>query len=104
MPIFEASQKWALTSTGYGKFQPAGSAESLTFGIETSSGCTATVQIVHRMGSTSGKDGVLSTVQCTLAALATDQFLGPLEFVAPRVVDKTAGGTTNTVTVYLRGV
>ena len=104
MPIFETSHRWVLTSTGYGKFQSPGSAESLTFGIETSSGCTATVQIVHRVGSTSGKDGVLSTVQCAVDVLNTDQFLGPLEYVAPRVVDKTAGGATNTVTVYLKGV
>lgn len=108
MAILETKRQWDFTSTGTGKFHPVGPAESLTFGIRTSSGCTASVQIVHRMGSTSapgnGTDFVLSTVQCTVADAQTDQFLGPLEWVAPRVKDKTAGGTTNTVTVYLDGV
>lgn len=105
MAYLESAQKWTFTSTGTGKFQPMNAAASLTFGVETSSGCTATVQILHRMGSTSGKDGVLSTVAAaSTGALVTDQFLGPLEYVAPRVVDKTAGGSTNIVTVYVRTV
>lgn len=104
MPYLESAHTWTLTSTGTGKFQPLGACQSVTFGIETSSGCTATVQLLHRMGSTAGKDSILSTNQCTVAVLVTDQYLGPLEYVAPRVVDKTAGGATNTVTVYVRTV
>ena len=104
MPILETTRKWVLTSTGVGKFHFCGSAQSLTFGIETSTNSTATVQIVHRMGTTNGISCVISTVQCSTGSMNTAQFLGPLEFVAPRVVDKTAGGTTNTVTVFLRGV
>ncbi len=104
MAIIETAHKWAVfTSTGTGKFLALGPSQSLTFGIETSTGCTATVQIVHRMGSTLGANSVLSTVNSTLGVLMTDQFLGPLEYVAPRVTDKTSGSTA-TVTVFLRAV
>jgi hypothetical protein len=104
MPYLEQAYKWTFTSTGTGKFIPLNASGSVTFGFETSSGCTATAQVLHRMGSTSGKNGVLSTVAGMAAdALNTDQFLGPLEYVAPRISDKTAG-STNTVTVYLRSV
>jgi len=84
-----------------------GAAASLTFGIQTSTNSTALVQIVHRMGSTVGTtsfNSVLSSLSCDSNTMTTDQFLGPLEYVAPRVVSKTAGGTTNTVTVWLKGV
>lgn len=104
MAILESAGVWALTSTGTGKFLPVGTAQFVSVGIETSSGCTATVQILHKMGSTLGQSGILSTVQCTIADLALVQKNGPLGWIAPRVVDKTAGGATNTVTVYLKGV
>lgn len=103
MPFFEAKHTWAFTSSGTGKFMPMGRSQSLTFGIETTPASTATVQILHRMGSTSGVSGVLSTNQCSSGTMTTDQFLGPLQYVAPRVVDKTAG-STNTITVYVEGV
>jgi len=107
MSFIESQYTWNFTSTGTGKYLPLGPCQSVTFGIQPSTNSTATVQILHRMGSTSqpGDPSVLSTVACaTTGALVTDQFLGPLEFVAPRVVDKTAGGATNTVTVYVRTV
>ena len=105
MAYLESAHQWSFSSTGTGKFQPLGACLNVTFGAETSSGSTATVQILHRMGSTLGKDGILSTVACTaVGALVTAQLSGPLEYVAPRVVDKTAGGSTNTVTVYVRTV
>lgn len=106
MPYFESRYTWSFTSTGTGKFQPLGPSQSVTFGAQPSTNSTATVQILHRMGSTSeGNPTVLSTIACdSTGTLVTDQFLGPLEFVAPRVVDKTAGGATNTVTVYVRTV
>ena len=104
MAYLESAHKWTFTSTGTGKFQPLNASESVTFGFECSSGCTATAQVLHRMGSTSGHNGVLSTVgDMAVATLTTDQFLGPLEYVAPRVRDKTAG-STNTVTVWVRTV
>ena len=107
MAYLEATHKWTLTSTGTGKFQPLGACQSVTFGILPSESCTATVQILHRMGSTSeaGEPSVLSTAACaTTNTMVTDQFLGPLQYVAPRVVDKTAGGATNTVTVWVQTV
>ena len=107
MAYLEAAHKWTLTSTGTGKFQPLGMCQSVTFGILPSESCTATVQILHRMGSTSeaGEPSVLSTTACaTTNTMVTEQFLGPLQYVAPRVVDKTAGGATNTVTVWVQTV
>lgn len=111
MACLETKRVWNFTSTGTGKFVPCGVAQSLTFGLTTSSGCTASIQIVHRMGSTgstsaiasSALNFVLSTVQCTVADAQTDQFLGPLDFVAPRVKDMTAG-STHAIRVYLTGV
>lgn len=106
MAYLEAAHKWTFTSTGTGKFQPLNASQSVTFGILPSTNSTATVQILHRMGDTvTGSASVLSTVAAdSTGTLVTDQFLGPLEYVAPRVVDKTAGGTTNTVTVWVRTV
>lgn len=106
MPYLEASWKWNFTSTGIGKFQKLGACQSVTFGALPSTNSTATVQILHRMGSTSeGNPTVLSTIACaSTGTLVTDQFLGPLEFVAPYVTDKTVGGATNTVTVWVRTV
>lgn len=109
MAFLETKNTWNFTSSGTGKFVPCGAAQSLTFGIATSSGCTASIQIVHRMGSTlasttasSVANFVLSTIQCTAADMVTDQYLGPLEYVAPRVKDLTAG--THAIRVYLLGV
>lgn len=103
MAILESATRWDFTSTGTGKaFNLKGMSQSITFGVEPSTNSTATVQILHRMGSSAGTYCVLSTVQCaSTGEFVTDQFLGPLEWVKPRVVDKTAGGSTNTVTVYL---
>ena len=108
MAIFETKRVWDFTSTGTGKFYPCGPAQSLTFGLITSSGCTASIQIVHRMNSTdalasSAVNFVLSTIQCTVADAQTAQFLGGLEFVAPRVKDMTSG-STHTIRVTLLGV
>lgn len=108
MAHLENTQKWTFTSTGAGEaFNSRGMAQGLSFYIETSSGCTATVQIQSRAGDTTGINavpawGVLSTVNCTLGQVNVDQFMGPLEFVRPRVTDKTAGSTASVV-VYLLG-
>jgi len=103
MAIIETSYKWTFTSTGVGDiFDARGFAQSLTFGVETSSGCTATIQIQHRMGTSDGPRAVMSTVNLSTGAFTTVQFLGPLDFLAPRVTDKTAN-STNVVTVWLKG-
>lgn len=103
MAIVETSYKWELTSTGLGEiFDARGFAQSLTFGVETSSGCTATIQLQHRMGSSIGPRSALSTVNLSTGGFATVQFLGPLDYLVPRVTDKTSG-STNIVTVWLKG-
>lgn len=104
MGMLETSMKWTFTgSTGTGKAHNCGGAESLTFGIETSSGCTGTVALLHRMGSSAGPYGTLSSNALSTGQFLTDQFLGPLWWVKPRLTDLTAG-STNVVTVYLRGL
>ena len=106
MAYLESAWTWEFTDTGTGKFRPLNACAFVTFGARPSSGSTANVQILHRMGSTSvGHASVLSTLVCaSTGTLVTGQFSGPLEYVAPRVTDKTVGGATNTVTVYVRTV
>jgi len=103
MAILETSHKWVLTSTTAPKaVNIKGYAMSLTFGFETSSGCTATVCVQHRMGSSAGPYSALSSQALSTGAFQTQQFLGPLEWVKPRVSDMTAG-STHVITVYLYG-
>lgn len=103
MALIETSYKWTFTSTGTGdKFDARGFAQALTFGIETSSGCTATVLLLHRMGSSEGPMSQLHSTALSTGTFATVQLLGPLDYLAARVSDKTSG-STNTITVYLKG-
>lgn len=103
MADLTASQKWTFTSTGSGKaFDVRGYSQGITFGIESSSGCTGVTQLLHRMGSSAGPYSVISTIVSTLGEFTTDQFMGPLEWVKPRVTDKTSGSTAS-ITVYLQG-
>ena len=104
MSMLETSGKWTFTgSTGTGKaLNVRGYAQGLTFGLETSSGCTGTIQILHRMGSSAGPYSALSSNALSTGEFLTDQFMGPLEWVKPRLTDLTAG-STNVVTVYLMG-
>lgn len=104
MAILEASNKWTFTgSTGTGKaFNLRGNSRTITFGIETSSGCTGTVEILHRMGSSEGPYTPLHSTALSSAAFVTQQSAGPLEWIKPRLTALTAG-STNVVTVYLMG-
>ena len=103
MGVPETHYKWTFTSTGTGDiFDARGFAQSLTWGIETSSGCTATTVLQHRMGSSAGPMSAMHSTAMAAGIFVTAQMLGPLEFLAPRVTDKTAG-STNVVTVYLKG-
>lgn len=104
MAILEASNKWTFTgSTGTGKaFNTRGMSQGLTFYCECSSGCTGTIQIQSRGGSSAGHYATLSTVNMSTGVPVADQFMGPLEWVRPRLTDLTAG-STNIVTVYLLG-
>ena len=104
MPIIEASRKWTFTgSTGTGKaFDGRGVARNWSFGMETSSGCTASVTLLHRMGSSAGPYSTLTSTSLSTGQFITSQFFGPLEWIKPRLTDLTAG-STNVVTVYLMG-
>lgn len=107
MPALENSQSWTFSasSTGAGKaFNSRGYAQGLTWYVETSSGCTCTVQIQTRAGSSAGSQtpsawAILSTLNCTKADIQVDQYMGPMEWVRPNVTDKSAG----TITIYLLG-
>lgn len=107
MAILENAYKWAqFTSTGTGKaINLKGRSQGVTFFYEPSTNSTATIQILHRVGqSSAGNYSVLSTVAlASTGQCVTDQYMGPLEWVKPRVVDKTAGGATNTVDISLLG-
>lgn len=104
MPILENNQTWTFTgSTGTGKaFNAKGYASQLTFGAETSSGCTGTVQWLHRMGSSAGPYTALYSTALSTGAFVTQQSNGPLEWIKPRLTDLTAG-STNVVRCYLMG-
>lgn len=104
MPILEAHQTWTFTgSTGSGKaFNLRGMSRAVTFGAETSSGCTGTVVWQHRMGSSAGPYSDLHSTALAAGAYVTQQSNGPLEWVKPRLSDLTAG-STNIVRCYLMG-
>lgn len=104
MSLRETSIKFAtFTSTGTAKaYNANGYAQGLTFGLETSSGCTASYQLLHRMGSSAGPYSVISSGTMSTGAFVTDQFMGPLEWVKPRVKTKTAN-STNVFDAYLMG-
>lgn len=100
MAILETNYQWAdFTSTGTGKaLDLRGYSQGVTFQVETSSACTATIQIQARLGSSGATDlanpcpyAVLSTLNLSTGGVVLDQFLGPLGFVRPRVTDKNAG-------------
>ena len=104
MPILETSAKWtfaAAASTGALKAHNCnGGAQALSFYIETGPGCTATVNIQTRSGSSSGAYATLSTTAMSdTSAVAIVQFLGPLEWVRPYCTAKTTG----VLTVHLIG-
>ena len=111
MADLSISGQWTFTSSGVGKaIQGTGHDVAYAWQIETSSGCTAVVQIQTRMGSSGGDDSsgyghpynAIATVVCTVSDVQTAQFLGPLGWMKPRVTDKTAGAT-NVITIRLMG-
>jgi hypothetical protein len=104
MASLEASHKWTFTgSTGTGKaLNLKGWSQQVTFGAETSSGCTGTVAWLHRMGSSAGPYATLHSTALSTGQFVTHQSNGPLEWVKPRLSDLTAG-STNVVQTYLMG-
>lgn len=106
MPILETSHQWQFAgSTGTKKaINLGGESRLITVGFETSSGCTGTIGIEGRMGSSAGPYGAI-TVSTALSAgsFVFNQASGPLKWVRPRLQSITAGGSTNLITVYLMG-
>jgi hypothetical protein len=98
MPILETRNSWtfaATASTGALKaYDVRASAQSLSFYVEAGPGCTATVNIQTRFGSSSGAYATLSTVNLSTGTVSVVQFLGPLSWVRPYCVAKTTGVLT----------
>ncbi len=105
MPVLENDIKWIFAgSTAVKKaVNLKGNAANISVVYETSSGCTASLAFLHRMGSSAGTYQAIdpSTAMSSRAVLLK-QFTGPLEWVKPQLVAITAGAT-NVVTVYLKG-
>jgi len=74
---------------------------NITVVYNTSSGCTASLSFLHKMGSSAGAYSIVdpSTAMSSRAAL-TKFFSGPMQWVKPRLETLTSG-STNIVTVYL---
>ncbi len=104
MAIPENSFKWTFTNSTVAvkAYDCRSFSQCITLGYETSAGCTGTVALQHRMGSSAGPYSVISSNALAAGEFMTDQFMGPLEWVKPRLVAITAA-STNVVTVYLKG-
>ena len=95
MAVLETSYSWDFAATASTRatlkaFHTRGYAQALTFYIETGAGCTATVALESRAGSSSGVYQALSTQTLSTSAVSVVQMLGPLEWVRPRA-DKSTG-------------
>lgn len=106
MPVLENVHQWTiLGSTGTQKaYNLKGNAASITLTYETSSGCTAAIELQHRLGSSAGPYAVIdASTSMSSAALVSRTISGPLEWIRPRLAAITAGGSTQVVTVRLVG-
>lgn len=106
MAILETSAKWTFVepastgAVGLKAIDCHGYAQALSFYVESGPGCTATVNIQTRVGSSSGAWANLCTlVMDSTTAMKVVQFLGPLGWVRPYATAKTTG----TLTVELLG-
>lgn len=101
MSFPENSYQWSFSTTNSTAavkvYDAKGYAQSLSFYIETDAGCTATVQIQSRIGSSSGAYATLSTTANSTSQVNVVQFLGPLGWVRPYCPAKTTGGLTVTL-------
>ena len=103
MAVLEASHVWEFAETASTRvtlkaFRDRAYSQALSFYIETGPGCTATVVLESRAGSSSGVYQALSTQSLSTSAVTVVQMLGPLEWVRPR-----ADKSTGTLTVRLLG-
>ena len=90
-----AHAKWdflGTASTGALKaVNVRGYSERFTAYLETGPGCTATVRMETRSGSSAGPYGVLGSTTLSTSAVIPMQFNGPLEWIRPYCVAKTTG-------------
>lgn len=101
MAVLETSYRWdfeaaASTRATLKAFHTKAYAQALSFYIESGPGCTASVVLESRAGSSSGVYQALSTQTLSTSAVAVVQLLGPLAWVRPRA-DKSTGALTVTL-------
>ena len=91
-----AHTKWNFldtASTGALKAQNVrGFSDRFTAFIETGPGCTATVRLEARAGSSAGPYGpVTNSTALSTSAVKVEQFAGPIEWIRPYCTAKTTG-------------
>jgi hypothetical protein len=90
--------KWeflATASTGALKaVNMRGFSDRFTGYLETGAGCTATIRLESRAGSSAGPYATLGSTAMSTGAVVLMQFAGPLEWVRPYCVAKTTGTLT----------
>lgn len=96
MAILESDYQWiystaASTGASTTAFDSRGMSQSLSFYIETGPGCTATINIQSRVGTSTGPYATLSTTSLSTGAVSLVQFLGPMGWVRPYVTSKSTG-------------
>ena len=95
MANLETKHAWtyaAAASTGGAKaFNCQGYAQQLTAYIETGAGCTATIRMESRAGSSAGPYATLTSTSLTTSQCVLQSFNGPVEWVRPYVTSKSTG-------------
>lgn len=90
--------KWeflASASTGALKaVNMRGFSDRFTGYLEAGPGCTATIRLETRSGSSAGPYAALGSTTLSTSGIAIMQFAGPLEWVRPYCVAKTTGTLT----------
>ncbi len=105
MALLQTSMGWefpATTSTGALKaYNLKGYSQQISFYAEAGPGCTATLRLETRAGSSAGPYVNLTTTALNLdtSGITVVQFVGPMEWVRPYCTAKTTG----TLTVRLLG-
>lgn len=84
----------AATTGGLKAQNMRGYSERFSAYIETGPGCTATVRLESRAGSSAGPYATLGSTTLTTSVMNIQQFAGPLEWVRPYCVAKTTGVLT----------
>ena len=101
MAALESFHRWDFSTTAStGPLKAVdfrGTAQRVTLYVETDAGCTATVQIQARVGSSVGPYAVMSSCNNSTSGLTVIQLNGPLGWVRPNCQAKSTGGLTVTM-------